>query len=178
MTRINLTASAIHKFACPDHKAQAFIRDATTPGLGVRATKSTKAFIFQGKLKDGRTVRATIGDVRAWGIDDARREARRLQMLIDQGHDPREVQRGIIAESLERIERERFRQGPALQAWAEYIASRRHQWSETYARQHEQAAQAGGEPRRYGKQGNTVPGILRPILARPLEEIDAATVQT
>ena len=178
MTRINLTASAIHKFTCPDHKAQAFIRDATTPGLGVRATKSTKAFIFQGKLKDGRTVRATIGDVRAWGIDDARREARRLQMLIGQGHDPREVQRGIIAESVERIERERFRQAPALQAWAEYIASRRHQWSETYARQHEQAAQAGGEPRRYGKQGNTVPGILRPILARPLEEIDAATVQT
>jgi len=177
MTRANITANAILKFTCPDDKAQAFLRDATTPGLGVRATKSTKAFIFQSKLKDGRTIRATIGDVRAWGIDDARREARRLQMLIDQGHDPREVQREIIAESAEKNERARLRQALALEAWAEYIANRRHQWSETYALQHEQAAQAGGEPRRYGKQGRTAPGILRTLLARPLDEIDAATVQ-
>ena len=71
MTRVNLTAHGIFKFACPDDKAQAFLRDTKTPGLGVRATKSTKAFIFQAKLKDGRTIRTTIGDVRTWGIDDA-----------------------------------------------------------------------------------------------------------
>lgn len=177
MTRVNLTAHGIFKFACPDDKAQAFLRDTKTPGLGVRATKSTKAFIFQAKLKDGRTIRTTIGDVRTWGIDDARREARRLQMLIDQGHDPREVQREIIAETAEKNERARVRQASALEVWAEYIASRRHQWSETYTLQHEQAAQAGGEPRRYGRQGETIPGILRPILERPLQQIDAATVQ-
>lgn len=178
MSRINLTAGAILKFTCPPDKTQAFLRDAAAPGLGVRATKGAKAFIFQAKLADGRTVRSTIGDVRTWGIDDARREARRLQMLIDQGHDPREVRREVIAEHAEKRKQAIRETVPALAAWADYIGARRHQWGESYARQHEEAVKEGGARRLYGKQGTTEPGILRPLLLRPLAEIDAPTLQT
>ena len=178
MSRINLTAGAILKFTCPPDKTQAFLRDAAAPGLGVRATKGAKAFIFQAKLADGRTVRSTIGDVRTWGIDDARREARRLQMLIDQGHDPREVRREVIAEHAEKRKQAIRETVPALAAWADYIGARRHQWGESYARQHEEAVKEGGARRLYGKQGTTEPGILRTLLLRPLAEIDAPTLQT
>ena len=178
MPRINLTAGAILKFSCPPDKAQAFLRDAGSPGLGVRATKGAKVFIFQAKLADGRTVRTTIGDVRTWGIDDARREARRLQMLIDQGHDPREVRREVIAEHAEKRKQAMVQQAPALAAWADYIGARRHQWGESYSRQHEEAVKEGGAPRVYGKQGTTEPGILRPLLSRPLADIDATAVQS
>jgi integrase len=176
MSRINLTAGAILKFTCPPDKAQAFLRDAASPGLGVRATKGSKAFIFQAKLADGRTMRTTIGDVRTWGIDDARREARRLQMLIDQGQDPREVRRETIAEHTEKRKQAVMQQSPALAAWADYIGARRHQWGESYAKHHEEAVKEGGAPRVYGKQGTTAPGILRPLLLRPLAEIDAPTM--
>jgi integrase len=178
MSRINLTAGAILKFTCPPDKAQAFLRDAAAPGLGVRATKGVKAFIFQGKLADGRTVRTTIGDVRTWGIDDARREARRLQMTIDQGHDPREVRRDAIAEHTEKRKQAQMQQTAALAAWADYIDARRHQWGESYIKQHQEAVKDGGAPRIYGKQGTTEPGILRSLLSRPLAEIDASTMQT
>lgn len=178
MSRINLTAGAILKFTCPPDKAQAFLRDAAAPGLGVRATKGAKSFIFQAKIADGSTMRSTIGDVRTWGIDDARREARRLQMLIDQGHDPREVRREVIAEHAEKRKQAKLQQAPALDAWADYIDARRHQWGESFVKQHQEAVKEGGAPRIYGKQGTTEPGILRPLLLRPLAEIDAPTLQT
>lgn len=93
MSRTKLTAGRIREFQCPPGKQQAFLRDTETPGLGVRATANARAFIFQSKLKDGTTIRRTIGDVRAWSIDEARAEARRLQILLDQGIDPREQDR-------------------------------------------------------------------------------------
>lgn len=93
MAKARLTAGRIREFECPADKAQAFLRDTDTQGLGVRATKGAKAFIFQSKLKDGTTIRCTIGDVRTWGLDDAKEEARRLQRLIDKGIDPRELER-------------------------------------------------------------------------------------
>ena len=93
MARAKLTAGRIRDFQYSAGKLSVFLRDTETPGLGVRATTGTKAFIFQSKLKDGSTIRRTIGDVRTWNIDEARAEARRLQILIDQGIDPRELDR-------------------------------------------------------------------------------------
>lgn len=93
MAKAKLTAGRIKDFQCPTGKAQDFLRDTETQGLGVRATVGAKAFIFQSKLKDGSTIRRTIGDVRAWGIDEAKEEARRLQTIIDRGDDPRELDR-------------------------------------------------------------------------------------
>lgn len=101
MTKVKLTAARIRDFDCPPDKAQVFLRDIDAQGLGVRATKGTKAFIFQSKLKDGSTIRSTIGDIRAWSLDSAREEARRLQRLIDQGNDPRELEQAKVAAKAE-----------------------------------------------------------------------------
>ncbi len=98
MARIKLTAGRIRDFTCPAGAAQSFLWDTEAPGLGIRATPNgdTRAFIFQGKV-NGSALRVTIGDSRAWGIDDARAEARRLQTLIDQGTDPRHEKAERIA---------------------------------------------------------------------------------
>lgn len=62
------------------------------PGLAVRATpgSSRNRYIFQSKVNK-QTRRITIGNVSVWSITDAKIEAHRLQTIIDQGNDPREV---------------------------------------------------------------------------------------
>lgn len=87
-----LTIDRIRRFACPTDKRQAFLFDTDAPRLAVRATANAKSFVFESKL-NRQTIRRTIGDTRAWTLEDARAEARRLQTQIDQGIDPREVDR-------------------------------------------------------------------------------------
>lgn len=113
MTKVKLTAARIRDFDCPPDKTQAFLRDTDTQGLGVRATKGAKAFIFQSKLKDGSTIRSTIGDIRAWSLDSAKEEARRLQRLIDQGTDPRELE---LAKVQAKAEAKRAKEAAQLEA--------------------------------------------------------------
>lgn len=96
MQRERLTPERIRRFTCVDGTAQSFLWDTEAPRLAVRATAGAKSFIFESKL-NRRTLRLTIGDVRAWNLDDARTEARRLQTLIDQGTDPREQKRERIS---------------------------------------------------------------------------------
>ena len=55
----------------------------------MRITAGTKSYVFQSRL-DSLSLRLTIGKTTDWTIDAARKEARRLQMLVDQGTDPRE----------------------------------------------------------------------------------------
>ena len=93
MQREKLTPDRIRRFNCPPESKQAFLFDTTAPRLAVRATQAgAKSFVFEAKL-NRRTIRITIGDVRAWILDDGRTEARRLQTLVDQGIDPRELAR-------------------------------------------------------------------------------------
>lgn len=92
MPRERLTPDRIRRFTCPDGTKQAFLWDSVSPRLAVRATAGTKAFIFEAKLSR-QTIRRTIGDVRVWNVDDARAEANRLTTLVDQGVDPRELER-------------------------------------------------------------------------------------
>jgi integrase len=97
MHRERLTPERIRRFSCPPEKRQAFLWDTEAPRLAVRATAGAKSFVFESKL-DRQTIRRTIGDVRAWNLDDARTEARRLQTLVDQGTDPRELDRERAAQ--------------------------------------------------------------------------------
>lgn len=113
MTKAKLTAARIRDFDCPPDRAQAFLRDTDTQGLGVRATKGTKAFIFQSKLKDGSTIRSTIGDIRTWSLNSAKEEARRLQRLIDQGIDPRELE---LAKAQAKADAKRANEAAQLEA--------------------------------------------------------------
>jgi hypothetical protein len=92
MQRDRLTKQRIDDFKSPDGKQQAFLWDTVAPRLAVRATVRAKSFIFEAKL-NRQTIRRTIGDVRAWNLDNARAEANRLQTMIDQGNDPRELDR-------------------------------------------------------------------------------------
>ena len=145
-SRVRFTLDRIRRFTCPPDKPQAFLRDLIAPGLGIRATAGSKSYIFQSKLKDGRTVRITIGDWHTLDIDQAREAARQLQVIVDQGKDPRQEKRKQTAEAVAQLERERLTQEPALEAWAHYIHARRHHWGEAHIACHEDAAKPGGEP--------------------------------
>lgn len=185
MARINLTAGRIRDFATD--KRQSFLWDSDAPGLAVRATapskrnpEGSKAFIFQGKQASGQDVRITIGDVRSWGIDKAREEARTLQKLIDQGLDPRQEKKERIAATDAKRARSEREDAPALDAWGVYLESRRTKWGERTYTDHQRFANAGGKPkargRKKGEGDKTEPGALHVLLSRPLNEIDSATV--
>jgi integrase len=63
--------------------------------LAVRVTAAgVKSYVFEGKL-DRITIRMTIGKCFDWTIEDARKEARRLQGLVDRGIDPRDEKKSI-----------------------------------------------------------------------------------
>lgn len=168
MARTNLTAGRIRDFKTD--KAQAFLWDAEAPGLAVRATATgNKAFIFQAKL-NGNAIRSTIGDVKAWGIDQARAEARRLQTIIDKGIDPREEKAERIAATEAKREESRRQGATVAEAWAAYVAARRAKWSERHLADHENLARLGGEDRKKGA-GKIEPGPLASLMPERLSAL-------
>lgn len=131
MKRERLTPDRIRRFCCPPDKQQVFLWDTEAPRLAVRATSGAKSFVFETKL-NRRTIRRTIGDVRAWNLDDARAEARRLQTLTDKGVDPRELdreeaqarevaERAKEAEQKEAEERRRYTLSALCQTYTEHL---------------------------------------------------------
>ncbi|MCM8623273.1 MAG: integrase family protein [Candidatus Accumulibacter sp.] len=187
MNRERLTPDRIRRLTLPEGAGQFFLWDTDAPRLAVRVTAGAKSFIFEAKL-NRQTVRVTIGDVRAWTLAAARDEARRLQTMIDQGIDPRQEKRDRIAEAeakraeadAKRIELERIA-APAMEAWQKYIEARAPRWSQSHLGDHATVSKEGGEHRtqgrRPGESDKTLPGILRPLLALPLEQIDADRVR-
>tara|TARA_R110001583_G_scaffold31978_1_gene108981 strand:+ start:48912 stop:50324 length:1413 start_codon:yes stop_codon:yes gene_type:complete len=188
MQRERLTLERIRRFTCPADVKQVFLWDSVAPRLAVRATAGAKSFIFEGKL-NRKTIRRTIGDANVWTLDQARAEANRLQVLVESGTDPRDLDRqreeaeqaakfAAVAAALEAEHRAK----PAIEAWADYIEARRAKWSASHLRDHERLSQPGGDPITRGKKttedGTTQPGLLRPLLMRTLAEIDAPMVQT
>ncbi len=173
--RVRLTPQRVADFTCPAEKPQAFLHDSEVPGLAVRATRAgSKAYTIESRLH-GRTLRLTIGDPRTHTTDAVRREARRLQTLIDQGIDPRaEARRQREAAEADRTRR-RIADTPALEAWAAYVAERRPVWGERHYADHLAFVQAGGDAKRRGS-GKTQPGALRELLALPLATLTPETV--
>jgi integrase len=158
MSKTRLTPERIRTFATD--KPQAFLWDAAAPGLGVRATASgAKAFILQSRLH-GRAIRITIGDAHVWNIDQARNEARRLQMLLDQGVDPREERAKRLAEANAKREEARRKAVTVGEAWQAYIAARKHKWSARHLDDHEKLAHSGGENRKPGPLSALMPERL------------------
>ena len=180
MQRERLTPDRIRRFTCPENKKQVFLWDTDAPRLAVRATVGAKAFIFEAKL-NRQTVRVTIGDPRAWNLDDARAEARRLQTLIDQGIDPRQEKAERIAATEAKREEARRTEAPALEAWNAYLEARASRWSPRTLSDHQRLSDAGGKiktrGRKKGEGDTTQPGILLPLLAKPLQQIDAPAVR-
>ncbi len=181
MQRERLTLERIKRFSCPNGKRQDFLWDSEMPRLAVRATAAgAKSFIFESKL-NRKTLRLTIGDIRTWTLEAARGEARRLQTLIDQGQDPRIEKQEKLAETAAKQHAARVMAAPAMEAWQDYIEARRNKWGERHLHDHERLSQPGGDPvsrgRRPGQADTTQPGILRPLLARPLVELTPEVVQ-
>lgn len=172
--KVNLTAGRVDGFKAGADGKQAFLWDSTVPGLGIRATAKSKAFIYQGRI-DGKALRITIGDVKTWGIDEARAEARRIGTLIDQGIDPRLEKKQRLAENREAQQEAKRADITLGEVWAGYIEARKHRWGEYHLRDHRKMSNPGGESRKRGK-GKTRPGVLTPLLPVKLADIDSHTV--
>jgi len=168
--KVKLTAGRIAGFECPKDKTRTYLWCDEVKGLGVIATAAgAKSYIFQAKVK-GESMRLTIGGTGAWSIAKAQAEARRLQTVIDQGDDPRQVKADKEAD---KIAAKRAKEAEAaalvLQAsresatlgmvWPEYIAARKPLWSAVHLRDHEKVMQAGGDTRKRSHK-LTEPGNL------------------
>ena len=179
----DLTAGAIERLSCPPDKTQAFLRDTVSPGLRVRVTAAgAKSFVFEAKL-NRHTIRRTIGDVRAWTIEDARREANRLRVTLDHGDDPRELERQKTAAKAAAEQAASLAAAQASltvgEAWTAYLHDRRPFWGELHYRDHVDKAKPGGEPGRLrSKVKVTRPGPLHALMALPLSTLDGPTVET
>lgn len=186
MAKVSFTAGRVAGFKCPADKLQAFLWDASAPGLALRATPNGKpAYIFQGAYQ-GRSVRITIGSPTAWSIPDAQAKARELQRLIDEGKDPRDLKRDAVAAVEERKAEEAAQAAAAIaeaitvgEVWAVYLEARRPFWGETHYKDHVKLARAGGEKATRGTRGRgtTIDMPLYPLMGRPLGSLDAPTVE-
>lgn len=91
--RLHLTVERIRKLQPPSGNQATYAFDDDPKQLCVRITPAgAKSFVYAGKL-NGTPLRITIGSTNVWNLDDAREAARRLQTQIDNGIDPREVER-------------------------------------------------------------------------------------
>lgn len=187
-SKIPFTAGRISKFCCEAGKAASFLWDISAPGLGLKASAGgAKNYILQSRLESGASIRLTIGDVRTWTLSAARDEARRLQTLIDQGIDPRQEKADRLAATeakraeaeAKKIQMDRFA-APAMEAWQAYLVARTPKWGARSLLDHQSVSAAGGKPkvraRHKGAGETTLPGILRPLLDLPLEQITADRV--
>lgn len=178
-----LTSKRIADFSCPPGRQSAYYRDTTVIGLGVKASVGgSKRFILEARLASGSNIRITIGDVKTWVLSDARTEARRLLSIIDQGRDPRQEKAEKAAADAVARSQAKQNNAPALVAWKVYVETRSGDWSKSYRADHEKVATEGGKLRTRGKRpgesDKTKPGILRPLLTRPLSEITPHRVKT
>ena len=181
MAKIAFTAGRVSGFKCPPEKKQAFLWDATAPGLGLRATPAGKpAYVFQSVYK-GKDLRITIGIPAAWSIPDAQAKARELQRLIDEGKDPRDLKREALAAHAEKQAAAAAQALTVGEVWPLYLENgkpkRRDSWKPRYRADLEAMAAPGGEKKKRG-QGTTRPGPLYPLLALPLAGVNEDTLKS
>ena len=177
--RTTLTATKISGFTLPEGKTQEFLWDTTAPQLAVRVTNRAKAFIFQSRLADlnKTSFRLTIGACRDWGIDDARKEARRLQTVVDSGGDPRKIK----AEAIEKQAEEKKAAITLSEALADYVSRKRRGKDglplKDRTKVDYQSLLAAPRPRLRGK-GNTLPGPLFSLAHRPINQITGDQIRS
>ena len=177
--RVNLTAGAIERVTCPAGKQQAFMRDSEAPGLRVRVTAAgAKSFVYEAKL-DRQTIRRTIGDVKLWSIEQARTEARRLAVVLDNGQDPREIERQQQADKATAKAAAAVQAATVGGVWAVYLEARRPHWGARHHADHVKLVQAGGEVSKRGTRGRgvTVAGPLHPLMGLALRDLTAPVIE-
>lgn len=173
-----LTAGLIERLTCPTGKSQAFLRDTKAPALRVRVTTNgAKSYVYESKLHR-QTVRRTIGDVRAWRLEDARAEANRLRVLVDSGTDPRELERQQVAAKAIQRAAEAADAVTVQEAWDAYLAARKARWGARHYADHVAKAKSGGEPAKRGTRGRgvTVAGPLYALMGLRLRDLTPAVI--
>jgi hypothetical protein len=175
------TAGRLADFQCPEGKSQAFMWCPDVQGLGVRATPNSarKRYIYESKVK-GKTVRLTIGEVGVWSIPAAQAEARRLQVLIDSGQDPRKVKADAEATNVANaalLKQKEERETVTLKmAWDDYLADRKPHWSDRHYKDHIDVMHAGGKTRKRDKR-LTKAGVLASLAAVRLVDLTSELVK-
>ena len=174
---VNLTAGTIDRLTCPEGKQQAFVRDTQAPGLRIRVTAAgAKSYVFEAKL-NRQTIRRTIGDVRAWSIEQARTEARRLAVVLDGGQDPREIDRQRLATMAAEKDAALAHAMTVAEAWAMYLAARQPHWGARHYNEHLLLVKPGGAASNRTASGVTAPGILHALVSLPLGELTAPVIE-
>ena len=177
--RVRLTAGRVDAFTCPTDKPQAFLWDTDTPTLALRATPTgRKTYIFESRL-NGATIRINIGTLADWPIEKARTKAQGLKMLVDGGTDPREVERDRQTAAVQKKAAAAAHAVTVGEVWSAYLEARRPQWGERHYKDHETLSKAGGEVAKRGTRGRgvTIAGPLHCLLALPLRDLNAPTIE-
>ena len=172
--KVEFTAGRIAKFQCDDGKTRSYLWCKVVKGLGIIATAAgSKSYIFQAKIH-GKSARITIGDVSIWNIPKAQKEARRLQILIDQGSDPRQIKADessarITANIAKKAQHDR-ETVTVSQAWGNYLSARKRYWGDRHYNDHVEMMLTGGEKRTRSAK-LTDPGVLASLAAVRLIDI-------
>lgn len=192
--RVRFTASRIANLTCSKNSAQTFLWDSEAPGLGVRATpnSSNKTYIFQSRYNNN-TLRIKIGSTKNLTIEQAQKEANKLQLQIVQGDDPRVLKReriqSNIKQSNEKAKLLALETITVSEAWNDYyiekvssIKDGRPVWGEKHKEHLKHFLQKGGELIKRGRLPNKSNkkrvGILYPLMKEKLFEINEDTLST
>jgi integrase len=183
--KVKLTAGRIADFVCSAGNSRSYLWCNEVKGLGVLATAAgSKSYIFQSKV-GGKSVRLTIGGVGAWSIAEAQAEARRLQVQIDTGNDPRQVKAEAVAakeaeeaakEAKKRAEEAAKREQEAREsltvgmAWETYLAARKPFWGDRHYLDHEAMMHSGGVQRKFRNE-QTKPAPLASLAGVKLADM-------
>ena len=186
-----LSVGLIERLTCPAGVPKAFLRDKDVTGLRVRVTANgAKSFVYEAKL-NGKAISRTLGRFPLMPIDEAKDEARKLAKTVKTDkQDPRELERqqvaaiaADIAAAFVKDEADKLQAAAhALtmgEVWAVYLAERRPHWGELHYADHVRFTKAGGVPANRGTRGRgvTIAGPLYPLMALPLRDLDAPTIE-
>lgn len=202
MERVRLTLERITALTCPTGKQQAFLWDSEAIGLAVRVTAmGAKSFVFESKL-NRKTIRITLGDVRAWVLNSiwngkgeerreiqrgAREESSRLKTIIDMGKDPRQVSADeIAAEQAKRDEKAAAIKSAEHEAnrglitvgevWKVYIEARRPKWGARTLFDHEKVIKPERTKGEGENQKTLTAAVLSSLMPLPLSALTAERV--
>jgi integrase len=177
--RVKLTAGRVEAFTCPAGKSQAFLWDTEAPALALRVTPTgRKTYVFESRL-NGSTIRINIGTAADWPIKKAQTEAQRLKMLVDNGQDPREIERQQQADKAAAQVANAAQAVTVGDVWAAYVTERTPHWGTLHRKDHERLSRAGGELANRGTRGRgvTIAGPLHPLLGLALRNLTAPVVE-
>ncbi|MCP3930568.1 MAG: integrase family protein [Bacteroidetes bacterium] len=172
--KIRLTPQRINSLAHPE-KGKSFLWDEACPGLAVLASPKKKNYIYEGRVK-GKTLRKTIGSVKSWTVEDARKKATEFRLMTNQGIDPRvEEKINSAKQEKKRIEANR-KEITVADIWPIYLEERRPHWSERHYLDHTRVAHLGGAPKKHGNK-KTVPGAMAELMPLRLSDLTSERVK-